>query len=49
MLICRCFAWDDVVVVAGTESGDVVIIQLHPSPKMLITLGKSSGMFVNHL
>ena len=44
MLICRCFVWDDVVIVAGSETGDAVIIQLHPSPKILTTFGKSSGI-----
>ena len=44
LYICRCFVWDDVVVVAGSETGDAVIIQLHPSPRILTTLGKSSGI-----
>lgn len=43
---CRCFVWDDFVVVGGTEAGNAVIIQLHPSPKMLTTFGKSSGMYL---
>ena len=34
------------MVVAGTEAGDVMIIELHPLPKILTTFGKSSGMYV---
>ena len=34
------------MVVAGTEAGDVMIIELHPLPKTLTTFGKSSGMYV---
>lgn len=45
--IIRCFVWDDLVVVAGTEAGDVMIIELHPLPKTLTTFGKSSGAITN--
>ena len=31
------------MVVAGTEDGDAMIIQLYPSPKTLTTFGNSSG------
>jgi len=42
----RCFAWDDSVVVAGTDAGNVVIVQLYPSPKIINMFAGSSGMWL---
>ncbi|XP_065915844.1 protein FAN-like isoform X2 [Dysidea avara] len=41
--IVRCFAWDDSVVVGGTDAGNVVIVQLYPSLKIINMFGGSSG------
>jgi len=48
-LVCcvfRCFVWDDSVVVAGTDAGNIIIVQLYPSPKIINLLGGSSGMYM---
>jgi len=37
------------VIVGGTDNGNVVIVQLYPSPKIINTLSGSSGTVCMHM